>query len=275
MERFRDIAWKSVLVEEPFIDTSGTLHKTAHYAISECKIPFTYEEWCKEVGMLDVQNGPENIYKYCSEKLTRPFCKQIVLEAATRLECDPGFVQPYEKMASFYILRLLAGIPRKKAWHEWPKIPKTNDLMKDEVFCLCLMALHPVLYGKLHPIGRNNRRVALEAIAGWDHGNFSLLQFVHPLAMRSFNGTQIHPNSIGLQLQAHSPVGDQYWLFNDYSVITRAIGKPGSRKWYELEFAGPMAVNRILSERVKHQSSNVALMPYVKKNKYLSAAPKT
>ena len=267
MKRFSDIAWNSELVEEPFVDTKGCTHKTAHYVISDWKIPFTYEEWCKEVGIDG--KGPENIYQHCSEKLSRPFCKQIVLEAATRLECDPETLKPYEKMASFYILRLLAGIPRKKVWGDWPKIPKNENLLKDEVFCLCLMALHPVLYGKLHPIGRNNRRVALEAIAGWDHETFSLLQFVHPLAMQSFNGTEIHPNSIGLQLQAHSEVGSQYWLFNDYSVVSRAIGKPGRRKWYELEFAGPTAVHRILGERKKHRSSNAALMPYIEKNKYM------
>lgn len=274
MHPFKNVKWSSRLVEEEFKDRIGTPYKTAHYVISASKtdwaIPFTFEEWCKQVGFkIDVRECTENIYTYCSEKLTRPFCKQMVLEAGTRLECDPGFVQPYEKMASFYILRLLANIPRKMVWSEWPKIPMTDDLLKDEVFCLCLMALHPILYGKLHPHGRNNRRVALEAIARWDLPSFSMLQFVHPYAMRIFNGVNIHPNSIGYQLQSHTDPGHQYWLFDDYSVINRAIGQPGKRKWNELEFAGPTAVNYILSERKKHKSSNDALMPYVNKNRYI------
>jgi hypothetical protein len=274
MDSFRDVKWYSRLVEEKIKDRAGTPHISAHYVISDSKtdwaIPFTFEEWCKQVGInINVCVSPENIYRYCSEKLTRPFCKQMVFEAATRLECDPGFVQPYEKMASFYILRLLANIPRKMAWSEWHKIPITDGLLKDEVFCLCLMALHPVLYGKLHPHGRNNRRVALEAIARWDLPSFSMLQFVHPYAMRKFNGKDIHPNSIGYKLQSHIDSTHQYWLFDDYSVITRVIGRPGKRKWHELEYAGPSAVARILSERKQHKSSNDALMPYVEKNQYI------
>ena len=275
MQRFSDVQWRSRLVEEQIRDTSGAAFKTAHYVISDSNtdwaIPFTFEEWTAQAGF-KVEPSPrlsENIYSYCSERLTRPFCKEMVQEAGTRLECDPGFIQPYEKMASFYILRLLANIPRKQVWKEWPKIPITEDLLKDEVFCLCLMALHPVLYGKIHPHGRNNRRVALEAIARWDLATFSMLQFAHPYAMRSFNGKEIHPNSIGLQLQAHKDVDIQYWLFDDYSVVTRVIGGPGKRKWYELEFAGPTAVNRILAERAKHKSSNDPLLPYVKKNRYI------
>ncbi len=268
MHRFRDVQWTSHLKEEPFTDKDGQSHQTAHYVISDWKIPFTFEEWCRDVGF--EANGPEKIYEYCSERLTRPFCKQIVMEAATKLAADPGFVQPYEKMASFYILRLLAGIPRQKVWGEWPKIPVTDNLLKDEVFCLCLMALHPVLYGKLHPHGRNNRRVALEAIARWDLPKFSMLQFAHPYAMRSFNGKDIHPNVIGFQVQSHTDTERQYWLFDDYSVVTRAIGQPGKRKWHELEFSGPTAVNKIVNERKKHRSSLEPLLPFLNKNRYFT-----
>ena len=271
MQLFKNVAWKPRLVEEPFVDNSGIQHTTAHYVISDWKIPFTFEEWCKETGLTPSdKNIPENIYEHCSEKLTRPACKQMVMEAATRLECDPGFIKPYEKMASFYILRLLAGIPRQEVWHKWPKIPVTDGLLKDEIFCLCLMALHPVLYGKLHPHGRNNRRVALEAIARWDLPKFSMLQFAHPYAMRSFNGEDIHPNVIGLKLQAHTDTEHQYWLFDDYSVITRVIGPPGQRKWHELEFAGPSAVNKIVRERKKHKSAIEPLLPFLERNKYFS-----
>lgn len=268
MQRFKDIVWKSRLQEELFKDRTGNTHLSAYYVISDWKIPFTYEEWCKEVGF--GAKGPEKIYEYCSEQLTRPFCKHMVLEAATRLECDPGFVEPYEKMASFYILRLLASIPRQNVWREWSKIPMSENLLKDEVFCLCLMALHPILYGKLHPFGRNNRRVALEAIARWDLPKFSMLQFAHPYAMRSFNGKDIHPNEIGFKLQSHTDTQHQYWLFDDYSVITRVIGQPGKRKWHELEFAGPSAVNKIVNERKRHRSSLDPLLPFLNKNRYFT-----
>ena len=94
MQLFKNVAWKTRLVEEPFVDNSGIQHSTAHYTISDWKIPFTFEEWCKEAGLTPTdKNIPENIYKHCSENLTRPACKQMVMEAATRLECDPRFYQ--------------------------------------------------------------------------------------------------------------------------------------------------------------------------------------
>jgi len=269
MQRFQSISWPHDIVEEMYTDSHGKMHKTAHYTVSESKIPFTYEDWCQENGFKPMET-PENIYGYCSCRLTRPFCRKMVEEAATRLELDPGYVKMYEKMASFYILRLLAGIPRKEAWSTWKNIPKTNDLLQDEVFCLCVMALHPILYGKLHPYCRNNRRVALEAIAGWDLPKFSVLQYCHPYAMRQFNEMKIHPISLACQLQYHTDGATPYWLFDDYSVISRVIGKPGKRRWHELEFSGPTAVKKILDERTSHGSSNTSLEQFIKKNKYIN-----
>lgn len=267
MNWFKDHEWQSRFVTTTFVDRHGSNHETAHYVISDWKIPFTFEDWQREVGF-NVGAGPEAIYEYCSDRLTRPFCKEMVLEAATRLECDPGYVQPYEKMASFYILRLLAGIDRKEVWQQWSKIPMTEGLLKDEVFCLCLMALHPVLYGKLHPFGRNNRRVALEALARWDLPKYSMLQFVHPYAMREFGGQTVPETSIGLRLQAHKPVDAQYWLFDDASVVCRAIGVPGKRRWHELEYVGPTALGQILRERKEHNSSLSGLREFVNRNVY-------
>lgn len=266
MNWFKDRKWESRLETKKWSDADGLCYETAHYVISDWKIPFTFEDWQREVGF-DVK-APEAIYEYCSDRLTRPFCKQMVLEAATRLECDPGFVEPYEKMASFYILRLLAGIDRKEVWRQWPKIPMTDGLLKDEVFCLCLMALHPVLYGKLHPFCRNSRRVALEAIARWDLPKYSILQFVHPFAMREFNSQLVEPASIGFRIQAHKPVDAQYWLFDDVSVVRRTIGRPGARRWHELEYVGPTALNIILRERKEHKCSLGGLWKFVKKNVY-------
>jgi len=264
MQRFENVAWKTQLVEESY---AGQTLTSAHYTISDWKIPFTFEEWCQSQH-LSYTTGPEDIYTFCSQQLTRPFCKQMVLEAGTRLDLDPGFVTPYEKMASFYILRLLAGIPRKEVWKIWTQIPVTNDLLKDEVFCLCIVALHPILYGKLHPIGRNNRRVILEAISRWDLPNYSILQFVHPNAMVSFKGRDITPHSIGFALQPHKDLDQQYWVFNDYSVVTRVIGKPGERRWFELQFAGPQVIQNILKERQKHGASIKPVQQFIQNNNY-------
>ncbi len=270
MQYFRNVTWESVLHEEKHAPEGQDPFTTAHYVISNWQIPFTFNEWVKNIGFSE-RVTPENIYEYCSNRLTRPFCKQLVLNAATRLEADPGFVHPFEKMASFYILRLLASIPRKEVWNTWVKIPKTDTLLKDEVFCLCVIALHPVLYGKLHPIARNNRRVCLEAIALWDLPKYSILQFCHPNVMLSFGGIPIHQNLIGLHIQAHKPVEQHYWVFDDYSVITRVIGKPGKRRWFELQFAGPTAINALVCERKKHNSSVEPLKIFLTKNKYLKS----
>ena len=151
----------------------------------------------------------------------------------------------------------------------------TEGLLKDEVFCLCLMALHPVLYGKIHPFCRNNRRVALEAIARWDLPKYSMFQFAHPYAMREFNGKTIDPVCIGLHLQAHKPVDRQYWLFDDASVVRRAIGRPGHRRWHELQFIGPTAMSEILRERKEHNSSLDGLRVFVDKNVYCGESRKS
>lgn len=269
MHLFKSIDWKPRLTVSEHRDRAGNVYKTAHYPISRSKIPFTFDEWCREVGFETSVDSKisADIYGFCSSRLTRPFCKQIVLEASTKMELDPGHPEIYEKMASFYILELLAGIPRREVWNKWPKIPVTDTLLQDEVFCLCVMALHPVLYGKLHPMCRNNRRVALEAIAGWDLPKFSLLQWVHPYAMREFNGKYISPMAIASNEQFG--VQYPYWLFDDYSVVSRVIGKPGHRRWHELQFAGPSATKQILSERKKHGCSIEPLKQVLKKNKYI------
>lgn len=268
MQYFRDVLWKQTLHEEPYNHPDGNRYITTHYTISDWVIPFTYEEWIANIGFTG--KGPEQIYEYCSKRLTRPLNKTMVFEAATRLENDPGFVHAFEKMASFYILRLLASIPSREVWKQWPKIPMTDALLQDEVFCLCVVALHPVLYGKLHPIGRNNRRVCLEAIALWNLPQYSLMQFVHPHAMCLFGGKKIHPLSIGCHLQSHVDSNTQYWVFEDYSVMTRAIGKPGARRWFEIEFMGPQVVERILRERTSHGNSVESLAPFISKNMYVT-----
>lgn len=269
MQSFQNVEWTPILHEESF-KHNGQEHMGAYYVISDWKIPFTFQEWSKELG-LEPKTPPEHIYTFCAQRLTRPFCKRMVAEAQTRLECDPGFVSPAEKMASFYILKLLAVTAKHKAWELWDKVPKTEALLKDEVFCLAVVALHPVLYGKLHPIGRNNRRVCLEAIAKWDLPKYSLLQFAHPYALRTFQGKNIHPNVIGLHLQHHTDAETHYWIFDDYSVITRAIGKPGSRRWFEMEFVGPTAAMKIVQERNKHNNSIESLKPFLEKNKYVNS----
>lgn len=265
---FKNVAWTTVKKEEEWRHADGNIYKTAHMVISDWKIPFTFSEWQSTLGF-NVQ-GPEHIYEYCASRLTRPYTRQAVADAATRLELEPGFLQPYEKMASYYVLRLLAGIHYKKVWQEWSKIPITSDMLKDEIFCLCVVALHPELYGKLHPIGRNNRRVCLEAIALWRLPKFSLLQFIHPDAMKTFETNSVHPNQIGFEMQSHKTNIDvQYWAFDDASVINRVIGKPGARRWFELQFAGPTAVQHIISERLKHGNSIEMLKPFILKNKYI------
>ena len=266
MQYFRDVDWKTTFHEDNWTHPDGTVYKTSYITISDWKIPFSFEEWASNLGF--EAGGPENIYEQCASKLTRPYCKKAVAEAATRLDVDPGLLKPYEKMASFYVLRLLASIPYKKVWQEWPKVPTTDDMLKDEIFCLCVVALHPELYGKLHPVGRNKRRVALEAIALWRLPKFSLMQFVHPTAMQTFGGITVHPNCIGFDIQYHSD--SEYWVFNDTSIVNRVIGKPGGRRWFELEFAGPKAITKLVNDRLRHKSSIEPIRPFVEKNQYVT-----
>jgi len=268
MQYFRDVQWELTLHEEPYTQPNGNQCTIAYYTISDWKIPFSYEEWVANIGFSGT--GPENIYEYCSKRLSRPLNKTMVLEAGSRLDNDPGFVHGFEKMASFYILRLLASIPSREVWKQWPKIPMTDALLQDEVFCLCVVALHPVLYGKLHPIGRNNRRVCLEAIALWDLPKYSLMQFAHPYTMRTFGGKPVNQLDIGCHLQSHTDCETQYWVFEDYSVMTRAIGKPGARRWFEMEFMGPQVVKRILQERTSHGNSVENINPFISKNVYVT-----
>lgn len=258
MQPFEETQWVIATHEE-----EGT--KVVYYVVSDWKIPFPYESWALNLGFS--VGGPATIYEHCAQKLTMSECKALVEESSTRLYVEPGMVEPFEKMASFYFLRLLAGIDYKKVWKEWDKIRIPTSLLKDEIFCLCVVALHPVLYGKLHPIGRNYRRVCLEAIVLWNLKSFSLMQFAHPNSMQFFRGRRIDMDTIGTHLQAHTE--GNYWVFNDPSVVLRAVGKPGARQWSELEFCGPQAVQYITSERTKHGSSNLALEPYIQKNKYV------
>lgn len=269
MQAFKDITWTTAVHTEDAKDAGGNPCKTAHLVISDWKIPFAFDEWASALGFKVKTH--ENIYQHCASRLTRPYCKKAVAEAATRLELDPGYLQPFEKMASFYVLRLLAGIHYKKAWQEWSKIPMTVNMLKDEIFCLCVVALHPELYGKLHPIGRNNRRVCLEAIALWRLPKFSLMQFAHPRAMATFRKEQVHSNCIGMEIQFHKKNTDaHYWVFDDPTVINRVIGKSGARRWFELEFSGPTAVSALVQERLKHGNTIEPLRPFVEKNKYVT-----
>ena len=169
---------------------------------------------------------------------------------------DPGHIAAYEKMASFYILKLLACIPRNKAWKAWQNIPKTETLLKDETFCLAVVGMHPVLFGKLHPISRNNRSVFLEAWANWDLPKYSIMQFVHPHSLKSseaaVNGPMLRP----------------YWLFNDTKTVMRVLGTPGKRRWFELAYTGPTVVEQVLNDRKSHKNSVEPLKPHILKNIY-------
>ena len=266
MQYFRDVVWVTSCHEEDWSSPDGNVYKTDYMTISDWKIPFSYKEWAGNLGFQT--GGPENIYEYCASKLTRPYCKKAVAEAGTRLDLDPGFLKPYEKMASFYVLRLLAGIPYKNVWREWSKVPTTDAMLKDEIFCLCVVALHPELYGKLHPIGRNKRRVTLEAIALWRLPKYSLMQFAHPNAMLNFGGVDIHPNTIGYDIQNHT-TDKQYWIFDDPTVVNRVIGKSGARRWFELEFVGPISVTKLVQERLSHGNTIEPIRHFVEKNKYI------
>jgi hypothetical protein len=270
MQAFQNVAWTTTLHEEPIKTSDGQSATTAHWTISDWHIPFSFDEWASKTGIqMSEQMPTENIYEYCSKRLQRPIPKKLVADAATRLDLDTGFIQPHEKMASFYILKLLAGISRRSVWKEWTKVPVTSDMLKDEVFCLAVVALHPILYGKLHPIGRNRRRVFLEALARWDLHNYSIMQFVHPAAMQTFMGQSVTPFSIGYEIQAHSPIDQQYWLFDDTNVAVRAMGKPGRRRWFEMQFVGPSVVESIVKERQRHGNSIDTIEPYLKKNMYI------
>lgn len=268
MQAFKDVDWQPAFHEEDWHHPDGNIYKTGYMTLSNWKIPFSYANWASKLGFST--GGPENIYEYCASKLTRPYCKKAVLEAATRLYLDPGFLEPYEKMASFYVLRLLAGIPYKQVWKEWSKVPVTDAMLKDEIFCLCVVALHPELYAKLHPVGRNKRRVTLEAIALWRLPKFSLMQFAQPGALRHFGGKDIHPNTIGYDIQYHCSPNRQYWIFDDPSIVNRVIGKPGARRWFELQYAGPTAISALIQERLKHGNSIETIRPFVEKNKYVT-----
>lgn len=271
MQDFERINWKPMLVEEQHAVGTPRAYTTAHWVISDWIAPLKFEEWIAKTGIVCTEPIPtENMYVYCSRRLTRPECVAQVSNAATRLELDPGHVRPFEKMASFYILKLLAGIHRTRIWDLWSKVPVTRGLLADETFCLCVLALHPVLFGHMHPKMRNRRCVFLQALALWDCKSFSIVQFVHPKALFSpFRGEAVHRSAFARNLKEH--VERDYWLFNDPEVVFRAMGGPGARRWFELEFAGPAVVDWIVAERKKHGNSLEALKPYLRKNTYIGS----
>ena len=47
MQRFKTISWPHDIIEEMFTDKHGNIHKSAHYAVSESKIPFTVSPFSK------------------------------------------------------------------------------------------------------------------------------------------------------------------------------------------------------------------------------------
>ena len=257
MQDFRQIQWECSVHTEPYHPKSRNSAQTAYWSISDWQVPFTFEDWASKLGFdIKGHSVPEHIYTYCASKMKRPYSKEMVHLAETRLFLDPEHIAAYEKMASFYILKLLACIPRNKAWKAWANIPKTEALLKDETFCLAVVAMHPVLFGKLHPISRNNRCVFLEAWANWDLPKYSIMQFVHPHSLKSpeaaINGPMLRP----------------YWLFNDVKTVVRGLGKPGMRRWFELQYMGPAVLNHVVFDRKKHGNSLEALKPYIKKNLY-------
>lgn len=271
MNAFQSIQWNPKQYCEKHVSSSGEPYTTAHWVISNWHIPFTFEDWLSKLeihlkGSLEITD----IYEYCATRCTRPECQQLIRDSSKRLYCDPGHVKPFEKMASFYILRLLASVSRSEVWKIWPKVPKTDHLLKDEIFCLCVVALHPVLYGRLHPISRNNRRVFLQAWALWDLPKYSIMQFAHPNALRQFSSKKVCLHSVGHAVQSHvKDVSKQYWLFNDPGVATRVLGKPGQRRWFELAFVGPHVVSRVVQDRRQHGNSLDALTPHLQKNSYI------
>tara|TARA_B100001059_G_scaffold236172_1_gene285248 strand:+ start:916 stop:1764 length:849 start_codon:yes stop_codon:yes gene_type:complete len=269
MKRFESVSWTVTAEAEPFVTDNGQTVTTGIYRVSESMIPFTLSEWATEIQWpLDVSTVPDNIYAHCASRLTRPSSKRHIAMLDTRLYLDPGYVDMASKMASYYILKLLSTLPRKQAWKLWDKVPVTTALLKDRDFCLCVVALHPVLYGRVHPVGRNHRSVFLEALALWDLPKYSIVQFVHPDALKTFRGTSVSTAMIEYADQNTSP---RYWVFNDVSVVTRALGRPGARRWFELEFAGPAVVQHVTRERKRHQNDMRPLNPFLQKNRYTPA----
>jgi len=259
MYHFENVTFQTNLHEEIY-KKNLTI---AYYTISNT--PFTYEYWVTDLGYT-FQTPIEDIYQHCADKLHSKEAKTIVSDSKNKLFIEPGMIEPFEKMASFYFLQLLATIHYKKIWKKWDKIQIPSSLLKDETFCLCLIALHPILYAKIHPIQRNAKRVCLEAIAGWNVPAFSILQFVHPYALSTYKGKQISFNAISKHIQPHTD--NEYWTFNDTEIVQKVIGQPGNRKWYELQYAGPQAVQYIVQKRLSESKSLEMLTPYLHQNNY-------
>lgn len=269
MEAFQHIQWRPMLVEEQHKVNTSSSYKTAHWVISEWKMPFPFEKWLSDIDLQCTERIPdENMYLFCAKRLTRPKCKQLVENAATRLELDPEHIRPFEKMASFFILKLIAGIHPKHIWDAWAKVPVTIPLLKDETFGLCMIALHPVLFGKLHPTLRNCRHIFLQAVALWNCPHYSILQFVHPRALYApFRGTSPYRVCRGLK----QLLSRDYWVFDDVSAVTRVIGAPGKRRWFELQYAGPSVIRHIVHERNMRGNDMTPLKTFLQKNKYIKS----
>lgn len=262
MQDFQQAAPTPVLVCERHRSGSSKEYQTAHWDIPDSSPPFTVQHWASKLG-IDIQHTIPSTepYEYCAKRLTRPECIGLVREASNRIELDPGHIEPYEKVASKYILRLLCGIDRKRVWSTWSKIPLTNSLLKDFAFCLCVIALHPVLYGRLHPMARNNRSIFLQAAALWDLPKYSIMQFVHPrILMQPYNGERP---------QICEESKPNYWVFNDVQAVLRILGKPGARRWFELQYVGPSVVDWVMSERRKHGNDTKSLTSILHKNAYI------
>ena len=265
MQVFEQMACAPTLVCERHRAGTPNEYQTAHWTIPDCPPPLAFEDWASLLGFASVGSGAAiEPYEFCARRLTRPECIALVRNAANKIELDPGHMQPYEKVASKYLLRLMAGIPRKHIWDAWSKLPMSNTLLKDEAFCLAMISLHPVLYGRIHPLVRNKRSVLLQALALWDLPKYSIMQFAHPnILLQTYHNVRMRPDTVCHVSQPN------YWVFNDASVVTRALGKPGNRRWFELAFAGPAAVHWVVEERRKHGNSLTPLEPHLKNNSYV------
>jgi len=262
MQDFQNVLCPPNLVRERYHAGTSRQYETAHWSIPDCSVPFTFEHWASKLGIrMTCPIIGTKPYEQCAKRLTRPECISLVRASANQIELDPGHIQPWEKVASKYILRLLSGIDRKHVWGEWSKIRVTRSLLKDSAFCLCAIALHPVLYGRLCPMARNNRSIFLQAVALWDLPKYSIMQFVHPKILAQ--------KFCGERPQICKDSAPNYWVFNDPEVVRRTFGKPSARRWFELQFCGPKVVEWVIRERLKHGNDVTALVPVLDKNTYI------
>lgn len=225
-------------------------------------------EWCTTHGVdepvktLRFTHGYDRVLEIHRAKrfLTKTEFRMLS-SARVELEPLPGYLAPRDKLLSYYFLALAAHLNSTDVVTLWEKLPHAHNMLSDTIVAAALCTLHPRLFKKIPKATRNNKIVCRIAFTLWDLAE-SVLQYVAPRTLVNFG------ELAAAVVYSDSPF-NSYWVFDDPKLVMSAVGPPSRRRWYELEHAGPRAVEHIIISRFKRNSSINHLLGPIRANGYV------